>query len=66
MPRDREWVLLYMIIWFWRSCNRSYVTKKGELSIDKIVAAVDCGLVVNPDGVQAQMEVLLFMVLLPL
>jgi len=32
------------------------VTKKGELSIDKIVAAVDCGLVVNPDGVKAQME----------
>ena len=32
------------------------VTKTGELSIDKIVAAVDCGLVVNPDGVKAQME----------
>lgn len=38
------------------SCNRSYGNKKGELSIDKIVAAVDCGLVVNPDGVKAQME----------
>ena len=32
------------------------VTKTGELSIDKIVAAVDCGLVVNPDQWDAQVQ----------
>src|SRR5690606_8545527 len=29
---------------------------KGELSIDRIVAAVDCGLAVNPRGVEAQLQ----------
>jgi isoquinoline 1-oxidoreductase beta subunit len=32
------------------------VSKSGELTIDRIVAAVDCGLVVNPRGVEAQLE----------
>jgi len=32
------------------------VSKAGELSVDKIVASVDCGTVINPDGVKAQME----------
>jgi isoquinoline 1-oxidoreductase beta subunit len=32
------------------------VGSKGELSIDRIVAAVDCGLVVNPRGVEAQLQ----------
>ena len=32
------------------------VGENGKLTIDKIVTAVDCGLVVNPDGVKAQME----------
>ena len=32
------------------------VSKNGELSVDKIVASVDCGTVINPDGVKAQME----------
>jgi isoquinoline 1-oxidoreductase beta subunit len=32
------------------------VGKKGELSIERIVAAVDCGLVVNPRGVEAQLQ----------
>jgi isoquinoline 1-oxidoreductase beta subunit len=32
------------------------VSERGELAIDRIVAAVDCGLVVNPLGVKAQLE----------
>ena len=32
------------------------VSKNHEISIDKIVASVDCGTVINPDGVKAQME----------
>jgi isoquinoline 1-oxidoreductase beta subunit len=32
------------------------VSERGELTIDRIVAAVDCGLVVNPLGVKAQLE----------
>ena len=32
------------------------VSKTGELSVDKIVASIDCGTVINPDGVKAQME----------
>jgi len=28
----------------------------GEVRVDKIVCAVDCGIVVNPDGVRAQVE----------
>ncbi|MGX5201551.1 molybdopterin cofactor-binding domain-containing protein [Aliikangiella sp. IMCC44632] len=32
------------------------VTKSGELKINKIVAAMDCGLVVNPDAVKAQLQ----------
>jgi len=32
------------------------VGSDGELTIERIVAAVDCGLVVNPLGVQAQLE----------
>jgi isoquinoline 1-oxidoreductase beta subunit len=32
------------------------VGENGKLTIDKIVTTVDCGLVVNPDGVKAQME----------
>jgi isoquinoline 1-oxidoreductase beta subunit len=32
------------------------VGQKGELSIERIVAAVDCGLVVNPRGVEAQLQ----------
>jgi isoquinoline 1-oxidoreductase beta subunit len=32
------------------------VSKSGELTIDRIVAAVDCGLAVNPRGVEAQLE----------
>jgi len=32
------------------------VSKAGELSVDKIVASIDCGTVINPDGVKAQME----------
>lgn len=32
------------------------VSKAGELTIEQIVAAVDCGLAVNPLGVEAQLE----------
>jgi isoquinoline 1-oxidoreductase beta subunit len=32
------------------------VSETGELNIERIVAAVDCGLVVNPLGVKAQLE----------
>jgi isoquinoline 1-oxidoreductase beta subunit len=32
------------------------VSDSGELTIERIVAAVDCGLVVNPRGVEAQLE----------
>ncbi|HET6565793.1 MAG TPA: molybdopterin cofactor-binding domain-containing protein [Xanthomonadales bacterium] len=32
------------------------VGAQGELSIDRIVAAVDCGVVVNPRGVEAQLQ----------
>ncbi len=32
------------------------VSKQGELAIERIVAAVDCGLVVNPRGVEAQLQ----------
>jgi isoquinoline 1-oxidoreductase beta subunit len=28
----------------------------GEVSVEKIVCAADCGIVVNPDGVRAQLE----------
>lgn len=33
-----------------------HVSDSGELTIERIVAAVDCGLVVNPRGVEAQLE----------
>jgi len=33
-----------------------HVSKTGELTIERIVAAVDCGLAVNPRGVEAQLE----------
>ncbi len=32
------------------------VDTKGNLNIDKIICAIDCGTVVNPDGVKSQME----------
>ncbi len=32
------------------------VDSKGNLNIDKIVCAIDCGIVINPDGVKSQME----------
>ena len=32
------------------------VDEKGELSIDRIVGAIDCGLAVHPNGVMAQLE----------
>jgi isoquinoline 1-oxidoreductase beta subunit len=32
------------------------VGERGELTIERIVAAVDCGLVVNPLGVEAQLQ----------
>ena len=32
------------------------ISKDGNISVDKIVASVDCGTVINPDGVKAQME----------
>ncbi|MCS5620638.1 MAG: xanthine dehydrogenase family protein molybdopterin-binding subunit [Nitrospinaceae bacterium] len=32
------------------------VGEKGAVKVDKITSAIDCGLVVNPDGVKAQME----------
>ena len=33
-----------------------HVSDAGKLTIERIVAAVDCGLVVNPRGVEAQLE----------
>jgi isoquinoline 1-oxidoreductase subunit beta len=30
--------------------------KEGEVKVHRVVVAIDCGLAVNPDGVQAQME----------
>lgn len=32
------------------------VTKDGILKLDRVVCAVDCGLAVNPDGVEAQIQ----------
>jgi isoquinoline 1-oxidoreductase beta subunit len=32
------------------------VDKEGQVRIDRVVSAVDCGIVVNPDTVRAQME----------
>jgi CO/xanthine dehydrogenase Mo-binding subunit len=32
------------------------VAKDGTLKVDRMVCAVDCGLAVNPDGVEAQMQ----------
>ena len=32
------------------------ISKDHDISVDKIVASVDCGTVINPDGVKAQME----------
>ncbi|HSA92349.1 MAG TPA: molybdopterin cofactor-binding domain-containing protein [Terriglobales bacterium] len=32
------------------------VGKEGRVRVHRVVAAIDCGLVVNPDGVAAQME----------
>jgi len=32
------------------------VSKSGKLRVHRMVCAVDCGMVVNPDGIQAQME----------
>jgi isoquinoline 1-oxidoreductase beta subunit len=32
------------------------VSKQGELKVHRVVCAIDCGPVVNPDGVRAQME----------
>jgi isoquinoline 1-oxidoreductase subunit beta len=32
------------------------VTEQGQVRVHRVVAAVDCGRVVNPDGVAAQME----------
>ncbi len=32
------------------------ISKDHEISVDRIVASVDCGTVINPDGVKAQME----------
>ncbi|MCF6282486.1 MAG: xanthine dehydrogenase family protein molybdopterin-binding subunit [Candidatus Polarisedimenticolaceae bacterium] len=32
------------------------VSSDGELKVHRVVCAVDCGMVVNPDGIQAQME----------
>ena len=32
------------------------VSKDGNISVDKIVASVDCGTVINPNGVKAQIE----------
>ncbi|HKP84636.1 MAG TPA: xanthine dehydrogenase family protein molybdopterin-binding subunit [Blastocatellia bacterium] len=45
-------------------CFRSYVAhvaevtvaKDGRVRVDRVVCAVDCGMVVNPDTVEAQME----------
>ncbi|MCI0429078.1 MAG: xanthine dehydrogenase family protein molybdopterin-binding subunit, partial [Rhodospirillales bacterium] len=32
------------------------VSKEGEVRVDRVVCAVDCGMTVNPDTVRAQME----------
>jgi CO/xanthine dehydrogenase Mo-binding subunit len=32
------------------------VSKEGALRVHRAVCAVDCGLAVNPDGVEAQMQ----------
>jgi isoquinoline 1-oxidoreductase beta subunit len=32
------------------------VDAKGNLNIDKIICAIDCGTIINPDGVKSQME----------
>ncbi|MGH8507597.1 MAG: molybdopterin cofactor-binding domain-containing protein, partial [Gammaproteobacteria bacterium] len=32
------------------------VSKEGEVRIQRVVCAVDCGMIVNPDTVKAQME----------
>lgn len=32
------------------------VSEKGEVRVDRVVAAVDCGLVVNPNTVEAQLQ----------
>ncbi len=32
------------------------VSRSGKLKVHRMVCAVDCGMVVNPDGIQAQME----------
>jgi isoquinoline 1-oxidoreductase beta subunit len=32
------------------------VTKKGGVHVDRVVCAFDCGTIVNPDGVRAQVE----------
>ena len=32
------------------------VSDDGEVKVHRVVCAVDCGMVVNPDGIQAQME----------
>jgi isoquinoline 1-oxidoreductase beta subunit len=32
------------------------VNSSGELKVHRVICAVDCGMVVNPDGIQAQME----------
>lgn len=32
------------------------ISRNGTLTVDKITASIDCGLVVHPDGVKAQME----------
>jgi isoquinoline 1-oxidoreductase beta subunit len=32
------------------------VAKPGQLKVDRIVAAVDCGIAVNPDVIRAQVE----------
>ena len=32
------------------------VSEDGNISVDEIIASVDCGTVINPDGVKAQME----------
>ena len=37
------------------SC-RNYNEKRHTFSIDNVYASVDCGIVINPDGVKAQME----------
>jgi isoquinoline 1-oxidoreductase subunit beta len=34
----------------------SYDAARGGLRVDRVVCAIDCGLAVNPSGVQAQME----------